>query len=175
MERFCGSILPHICSRRHPYISINNYVGSINHLLQIELVYGIHDQLNLDPPPSTVRHLIHASCKYYFSHLALLLLIINPSDPRWSLSTQKKPQPLPLSLWKVVISTLATRYNKSTEVMRSIFPQTLCVVTYGRAKELDSGETIQGRDIVPLTADHRDMSFVRVGSCALKNNLAHWF
>lgn len=93
-------------------------------------------------------------------------LLFNSSDPRWSLSTQKKPQPLSLSLWKVVIATLSTRYSKSTELMRSIFPQTSCVVPYGRAKELDSDETIQAREIVPLTADHRDMSFIRVGSCS---------
>ena len=61
MERYCGSI--RVGSRRHPYISINNYVGSTIHLSQIELRYGVHEQLSLmEPASKNEKFLKHFSC-----------------------------------------------------------------------------------------------------------------
>jgi hypothetical protein len=65
MERYCGSI--HIGSRRHPYISINNYLSSVVHLSQIELQYNVHRQLSLASPApasSSSKHLQHPLCMY---------------------------------------------------------------------------------------------------------------
>ncbi|KAI0268891.1 hypothetical protein BC834DRAFT_952266 [Gloeopeniophorella convolvens] len=47
MERFCGSLLPAVKSRKHPYICLNHRVRDIAQLNQIKLLYNLTDQLDL--------------------------------------------------------------------------------------------------------------------------------
>lgn len=62
----------------------------------------------------------------------------------------------------MLTAVLSTRLAKPPSVIRKLVPRDTCVVQYGRVQQLDGGDTIQGRDLVPLSADSRDMSFVRV-------------
>lgn len=47
MERFCGSLLPAVKSRKHPYVSLAHRVRDIAQLSQIKLIYGLSDELDL--------------------------------------------------------------------------------------------------------------------------------
>lgn len=47
MERFCGSLLPAVKSRKHPYTSLARRVRDIAQLSQIKLIYGLFDALDL--------------------------------------------------------------------------------------------------------------------------------
>jgi hypothetical protein len=87
-------------------------------------------------------------------------------DPDFVLSMSKKPTTLPHPLYKLLISTLATRLEIDAKELRRIFPQALTtVVPYGRARMVDGNEPIHGCQLVKLAPDHRDMSFIRVGIC----------
>jgi hypothetical protein len=69
---------------------------------------------------------------------------------------------LPLSLWKTLTATLATRFDKPAAVIRKLIPQNTRFVQYGRAQQLGGGDTMHARELIPLKSDSRDMSFVRV-------------
>jgi len=51
MEHYCRELLPNIKSHRHPYKSLNHYVTTWAHLMQIKLLYNLHNKLSLQPPP----------------------------------------------------------------------------------------------------------------------------
>ena len=70
---------------------------------------------------------------------------------------------------------LATRFNVSTSVINRIIPNNHPVVLYGRVQLKDTGETIQGRYLVPLGSDSRDSSFLRVNLPFVKPSDAHDF
>ena len=59
-------------------------------------------------------------------------------------------------------ATLATRFETSVSVIRKIIPLQFPFVQYSRAHQLDGGDIIHARDLIPLQTDSRDMSFVRV-------------
>jgi hypothetical protein len=74
----------------------------------------------------------------------------------------KKTISLPTALYNVLISTLATRFEVNTKVLRIIFPPSLKVIPYGRTTLVNGGDIIHARELVKLTPDQRDMSFIRV-------------
>lgn len=47
MERFCGSLLPAVTSRKHPYRSIDRRITELAQLCQIKNLYDLHDTLDL--------------------------------------------------------------------------------------------------------------------------------
>jgi hypothetical protein len=63
MERYCGELLPNIKSRRYPYKSLDHYVTARAHLTQIKLLYNLHDELSLQPPPSHCHDFSLPWCK----------------------------------------------------------------------------------------------------------------
>jgi len=65
-------------------------------------------------------------------------------------------------LWTTLTATLATRFEKSVSVIRKLIPSQSPFDQYGRARQLDGGDTIHARELIPLQTDSRDMSFVRV-------------
>ena len=84
-------------------------------------------------------------------------------DPLFILTPPKQSEViLPLSLWKTLTATLATRFDKSAAVIRKLIPKTTYFVQYGRAQQLKGGDTMHAREVIPLKSDSRDMSFVRV-------------
>src|ERR1700734_4434944 len=102
MERYCGDIGHHIKSRRLPYSTINKYVTSQAQLTQVTLLYGLHDQLSLHPPPSHNNELRLPSCK---SFIVLIYNLITDFsnynlDPLYVLTSQKPvPKTLSKPLW----------------------------------------------------------------------------
>lgn len=47
MERYCGTIQPAICSRRHPFASLAWHVLEDAQLTQIKIYYDVIDELSL--------------------------------------------------------------------------------------------------------------------------------
>ena len=66
------------------------------------------------------------------------------------------------SLWTTLTATLATRFETYVSVIRKLIPPQFPFVQYGQARQLDGGDIIHGRELIPLQTDSRDMSFVRV-------------
>lgn len=50
IERFCGTLLPAVKSRRFPYASLSNYAVEVAELKQIALIYDLEDELALKDP-----------------------------------------------------------------------------------------------------------------------------
>ncbi len=64
MERYCGDLKKNVKSRRHPYVSLNNYITADAHLKQIELMYNLRNDLSFEPPK--IDHSFsHQSCTYF--------------------------------------------------------------------------------------------------------------
>ena len=69
---------------------------------------------------------------------------------------------LPHKLWLKFTATLGTRFGMKAAAVRRLVPKKLEVTEYGRLRRLGGGDSMQARELVPLSADGRDMSFVRV-------------
>jgi hypothetical protein len=46
-ERFCGSLVPAVKSRKYPFASLAHRLRDIAQLSQIKLLYGLSDELDL--------------------------------------------------------------------------------------------------------------------------------
>jgi len=63
IERFCGSLLPTIKSRRFPYASLDRHVTEAAQLLQIKVTRGLQEALDLRPQKHAVQgQFSHPSC-----------------------------------------------------------------------------------------------------------------
>ncbi|KAI0264689.1 hypothetical protein BC834DRAFT_825984, partial [Gloeopeniophorella convolvens] len=72
MERFCGSLLPAVKSRKHPYICLNHRVRDIAQLNQIKLLYNLTDQLDLsEQRASMATGIVPNNCTLYNHHITL--------------------------------------------------------------------------------------------------------
>jgi hypothetical protein len=71
---------------------------------------------------------------------------------------------LPVPLWKTLTATLATRFEKPVSIIRKLIPKETRILYYRRARQLEGGDTVHARELIPLKSDSRDMSFVRVSS-----------
>ena len=67
MERFCGTLLPAVKSRRFPYASLSNYITEVAQIKQISLIYNLEEVLALrarnitEETPQYAEH----GCKWY--------------------------------------------------------------------------------------------------------------
>jgi len=66
------------------------------------------------------------------------------------------------ALWTTLTATLATRFEISVSAIRKLIPSQSPFDQYGRARQLDGGDIIHARELIPLQTDGRDMSYVRV-------------
>ena len=162
MERHCSDILCNIRSRQFPYASINKYVASHAQLTHITLLYNLHEKLQLKPPTSHDDDVCLPSCEPLHMSMNMHAYCYEP-DPSYILTPPKQIAViLPLSLWKTLTATLATRFDKPAAIIRKLIPQKTHFVQYGRAQRLEGGDTMHARELIPLKSDSRDMSFVRV-------------
>lgn len=164
-ERQCGEMQRSIKSRRHPYISLNNYVTAAAHLNQIKLLYNLHTELALKPPITTDKFAVE-TCRY-FEHFPGMTLTYPPTDPSFVLMSPRIDSVLPLELWKKLTATLSTRFKVSVSAVRKNIPKEISFVQYGRVQCLDGGDNMQGRGLVRLGPDNRDSSYVRVSISSL--------
>jgi hypothetical protein len=70
MERYCGSLVPAIRSRRFPFPSIDRYVTEVAQLTQIKMYHRLQDVLSLRPPKLDVAGLFSSqACEYQVTRL----------------------------------------------------------------------------------------------------------
>ncbi|KAJ6459013.1 hypothetical protein C8R45DRAFT_913204 [Mycena sanguinolenta] len=55
MERFCGSLVPAVKSRKHPFASLAHRIRDVAQLTQIKLLYGLTAELDLSPSKEMVE------------------------------------------------------------------------------------------------------------------------
>jgi len=67
MERYCGSLIPAIRSRRFPFPSIDRYVTEVAQLTQVKMYHRLHDALALRPSKPDIAGLFSdKACGYLF-------------------------------------------------------------------------------------------------------------
>lgn len=77
MERFCGSLLPSIKSRKYPFTSLDHRVRDIAQLDQLKLLYGLSGELDLsDRRDAEIRGKKYVGCKSFFVRYIILLSYI---------------------------------------------------------------------------------------------------
>ena len=65
MERYCGSLLPAIRSRRFPFPSIDRHVTEVAQITQIKMYHRLDNALSFRPPKLEVASLFSdPACKY---------------------------------------------------------------------------------------------------------------
>lgn len=66
MERFCGTLLPAVKSRRFPYASLSNYATELAQMKQISLIYNLEDVLSLRTraPQEEITQYANHGCAY---------------------------------------------------------------------------------------------------------------
>jgi hypothetical protein len=68
MERYCGSLLPAIRSRRFPFPSIDRHVLEVAQLTQIKMYHRLGNTLSFQPPKLGVAGLFSdPACRYHGS------------------------------------------------------------------------------------------------------------
>ena len=60
---------------------------------------------------------------------------------------------LPVPLWRTLTATLATRFDKSASIIQQLIPKDTQFAQYGRACQLEGGDTIHARELIPLRSD----------------------
>ncbi|KIY61190.1 hypothetical protein CYLTODRAFT_433611 [Cylindrobasidium torrendii FP15055 ss-10] len=146
-ERYCGRLQPAIRSRRHPFVSIDNYVSQDAQLSHIKMVYNVHDRLTIPRRlrnPDVVRG-IHDS---------------HPDYPLYVLLGPKRTLVDPSVHAKVRVH-LATRFGKPLSMILQVYdPQD--VVQWGCVRRLEGGDDMKAAELTNLNAeDRRDATFVR--------------
>jgi hypothetical protein len=67
MERYCGSLIPAIRSRRFPFPSIDRYVTEVAQLTQVKMYHRLHGTLALRPSKLDIAGLFSdKACGYLF-------------------------------------------------------------------------------------------------------------
>lgn len=54
MERYCGTLLPAVKSRRFPFASLDQFVADHAQLNQVKLLYNLHQKLSLRGPVQAI-------------------------------------------------------------------------------------------------------------------------
>ena len=65
MERYCGSLVPAVRSRRFPFPSIDRYVTEVAQLAQVKINHHLHETLALQAPKLDVAGMFaDEACEY---------------------------------------------------------------------------------------------------------------
>ncbi|EPS96540.1 hypothetical protein FOMPIDRAFT_1150831 [Fomitopsis schrenkii] len=143
MERFCGTLLPAVKSRRFPYASLSNYATELAQMKQISLIYNLEDVLSLRTraPQEEITQ--------YANHGYLKAILLAPKR-MGSITTQRRNQ---------IIKCLATRYDGHAATIRRLLPTEL--EQWGKVRISGGGDTMNAAELVRVGEGHRDASYVR--------------
>jgi hypothetical protein len=74
-ERYCGSLVPAIRSRRFPFPSLDRYITELAQLTQIKMLYNLEEVLSLQAPKGDVAGLFSdPTCEFLLAMLMFLKL-----------------------------------------------------------------------------------------------------
>ncbi|KDN38557.1 hypothetical protein RSAG8_09446, partial [Rhizoctonia solani AG-8 WAC10335] len=145
MERFCGSLLPAIKSRRHPFVNIDRRVQDLAMLYHIQQVYSIDLSL------SRRRRHIASGQRDHFEEYPHVELIGRHSEvdltPRMG------------GLYSKLLVCLVTRFNKHSDIVKNYIP--LSARQWRKIVHTEGGDLMVARGVSPLGHGYRDNSFVR--------------
>jgi len=105
-------------------------------------------------PVNPVSH--QDSCSPIFSYAPIDSEFIR-SPPVWTPSQLAKP------LWLKLTAALATQFEVPVGHIRKLIPEDALVDQYDRVARVEGGDKMQARDLVKLTSESRDTSYIRVG------------
>ncbi|CAE6478594.1 unnamed protein product, partial [Rhizoctonia solani] len=152
MERYCGSLLPAIRSRRHPFANIDRRVQDLAMLYHIQQLY--HIDLDL----SSRRRRLASSRRDHFGEYEHAELVSRQPD-----------LPLIGDLYNKTMVCLNTRLGTHSDTLGQYIPQS--VRQWGKVLRLGGGDLMVARDAIPLNNGYRDNSFIRYE--LLVDTLAH--
>ena len=121
-ERFCSRLLPHICSQRHPFSNIDNFVVTSAKLSQIKIMYNLDEELSLHPKKAEALHgsFSHPSCTLllscstqtpFFTAIGLL-------DPRYVLLPPQGPSlTIPQPVENKIAIHFATHFSQNVNTV----------------------------------------------------------
>lgn len=164
MERYCGILKPAIRSRRHPFVALDNYIADVARLAQAKAIFNATEVLALRPPPNdhsvrvpgcTSRSVLTEIYTTYSVHVDDTCVLLPPERPSQTLMDTHRDR---------LISSLATRYNVSGSVVRTLLPES--ITRWGKVQILDGGDLIcsssLGSTQDDTRKDRRNASWVRV-------------
>ena len=167
MERYCGSLLPAIVSRRHPFKSIDRRERELEQLRQIKLLYNLGTKLDLSHSHSDGLSFI--SCEYYIQ-LYMLQAKTNAyyiSDPDFTFLPPKQILRFSSRLRKLIRQCLSLELGVEEDYFRKYVRSKM--ECFGKVRGIGAGaQTFHAREVVSTIG--QDMSYVKV--C---NSLCYWY
>ncbi|KAH7338735.1 hypothetical protein B0J17DRAFT_571663, partial [Rhizoctonia solani] len=134
-ERFCGSLLPTVRSRRHPFSNIDRHVYDLAILSQLKLLYG----LKLDLPARRWKSI--------------------SGSESFELLCPKAELPIVGDIRRKILAALATRYGCEWTHFRDVVPGSS--PQWGKVRKMNGGDLITARGAIRLYPGGRDNSFIR--------------
>ncbi|KAH7338457.1 hypothetical protein B0J17DRAFT_695263 [Rhizoctonia solani] len=143
-ERFCGSLLPAVRSRRHPFSNIDRHVYDLAVLSQLKLVYN----LELDLSRRRQKSISGIEASFIASKYKSFDLLCPKSDLLVIGDIRRK-----------VLATLATRFDCDWKNFREVVPRTS--PQWGKVRKINGGDLMTAREAIRLHSGERDNSFIR--------------
>ncbi|KAG8870580.1 hypothetical protein FRB98_001528 [Tulasnella sp. 332] len=143
MERFCGSLLPSIKSRKYPFTSLDHCIQDIAQLDQLKLLYNLFDELDLSD-----RKDVKIRGKNYDGYPGFIMVCPN----KWL--------PVDIALKKKISHHLITNYGvESAAAASRLIPPEL--KNWGRLLQVNDGDMIHASDLVAKPDGYRDATYVK--------------
>jgi hypothetical protein len=165
-ERFCGRLLPHIRSRRHPFSNIDNFVVASAKLSQIKIMYNLDEELSLRPKNAEALRgsFSHPSCTSLSSCSTQtpFLTAIGLLDPRYVLLPPQRPSSTILQPVENKIAIhFATRFSQNVNTVRRYLKREN-ITQWARVQRLAGGDLMYASELFFQAEDRRDATYVRV-------------
>ncbi|KDQ10973.1 hypothetical protein BOTBODRAFT_177668 [Botryobasidium botryosum FD-172 SS1] len=144
VERFCGSLLRTIHSRRFPFASLDKRVKDLAQLDQLKKRYNLSTTLDLSPRQRLRDKGIHIGGYPEYIFLVKRTLQLDASQ---KLLRQR------------IRNHLQMTFEISLDLAASLIPDTLDM--YGKMERWEGGNMMHASDVIPVGPNDRDMTWVK--------------
>jgi hypothetical protein len=164
MERYCGYLQSGLRSRVHPWANLNNRILHKAYIDQIDIYYGLDDELKTTSSQglSRTERLIEGCMYiYHFSDTISSVWLKYYSDP---LSILRAPCKKKFYPDKKLRSKIARYFSLLTEKSQSDIMSQLpdIMPSWGKVRIANCGDNIRASSACHNPDKEREMSFVRV-------------
>ncbi|QRV82351.1 Transposase family Tnp2 protein [Ceratobasidium sp. AG-Ba] len=147
MERYCGSLARASINPLLPYSSLDRRVRQIAQLAQIKNIYGLREELRLDPQHTTVAH-----------------GTIYPGQPRLVFTSPRRQEPLRTAVEQKVAAFVGAYLQIDPAIVLEVI-ELRPFVQWGRMQQIDhngGGDLIRGHALCPFfERASRDASYIK--------------